>query len=134
MRIKIEHPPNYLEIIKHFDVENNKSVVFTYGDTLYNPNNGIIQSHLIAHEGTHSKQQGDNPAKWWDKYFVDKEFRLAQELEAYQNQYRFFCESYRDKNQRFQFLHKIAKDLSGEIYGRIIPYSEAIKQIKNTPK
>ena len=132
MKIKIEHPPNYLEIIKHFDVAKNKNVVFTYGDTLYNPNCGIIQSHLIAHEKTHSRQQGDKPGKWWNEYFVDKEFRLEQEVEAYQNQYKFYCRTNKDRNLRFALLNKIARDLSSPLYKNIITYNEAMKQIKNT--
>ena len=132
MKIIIGLPPNYKEITNVFNIEGH-NVVFTYGNTIYNPKRGEIPDHLLVHETTHSLQQGDNPGKWWEKYLINQDFRLAQELEAYRNQYNFYCKIVKDRNKRFTFLQSIAKDLSSKIYGNIIGRGAAIRRIKTRP-
>ena len=132
MKIKRENPPNYEEIIKHFPVEENKNVVFTYGDTLYAPNlkeNEIISDHLKAHESTHTAQQGDKPDNWWDKYIADVDFRLSQEVEAYHNQYMFIKSRY-GTNTANKMVVQLASDLISEIYQFDLTYNTAEKMIK----
>lgn len=133
MNIVIEYPPNYEQIKSAFDVEG-KSVIYTYGDTIYNPLNGNVPDHLEVHEETHSVQQGGKPDKWWENYINDEKFRLSQEIEAYRNQYNFYCRNNPDRNKRFDFLYIIAKDLSSEIYGNIISRGAAIRAIKKNGK
>jgi hypothetical protein len=123
------YPPNIDDIKKVFPIGEN--VIFTYGNTIYNPGRGNIDLALMAHEQTHSIQQGDKVKEWWERYLKDKEFRLSQELQAYQVQYRYYCKAIKDRNQRYRFLNRLAGDLSSEIYGNIISRSEAIKQIAN---
>lgn len=129
MQIVNTPPPNYEEIRKHFpEADYNKGVLFTYGDTCYCKS---ITPDLVVHEETHVKQQGDNPKEWWARYFVDVDFRLAQELEAYQNQWKWIENNIKDRNAKFKTLHNIASTLSGKLYGNFIPYYEVIKRIKN---
>ena len=45
MKTKVENPPNYEKIASVFDVKG-KPLVFTYGDTIYNPGGGRIPDHL----------------------------------------------------------------------------------------
>lgn len=127
MEIIYGYPPNIEEIKKHFSLSD--SVVFTYGNKLYNPHKGHVDEHLMKHEETHARQQGDDPAAWWKKYLSDPEFRLQQEAEAYGRQYRSFA-VHHDRNKVFFFLHGIAYDLSSGIYGNIISLEEAKKLIK----
>ena len=127
MEIVFDFPPNIEELRKHFDLK--ESIVFTYGNKLYNPGHGNIDEHLMKHEQTHSRQQVEDPAGWWEKYIADPKFRVSQELEAYRNQYRSFAVG-KDRNKTFLFLHRIAKDLSSGIYGSVLSYQEAIKLIK----
>lgn len=127
MKIVNENPPNYDKIAKKFDLH--ESVVFTYGDTVYVPGGGDIPDHLMVHEQTHEKQQGDNPEAWWDRYLEDDEFRLNQEVEAYRNQLRFVRKKI-TKKQKSDFLNRIAKDLSGKIYGNIVDYKTARELIR----
>ena len=129
MKIEINYPPNIEKIKERFDL-GNRSVVFTYGDTLYNPSGVTIPDHLIVHEQTHTKQQVD-PVAWWDRYLKDDAFRLSQELEAYRNQYQFVKGTVNNKNIAFSFLLSVAKDLSSELYGNIISMNEAVKKIEN---
>jgi hypothetical protein len=130
MNIVKQYPPNITEIMKVFPI--NKNTVFTYGDTLYAPNvNFKLPPDLLAHEQTHTIQQGADPAGWWDKYLKDKDFRLQQEIEAYRNQYRFFCKFVKGRNERFNFLRTIAMDLSGSLYGNLIGFIDATSAIKS---
>ena len=73
--ISNEYPPNYEEIKKAFNLV--KGVVFTYGNTIYNPDNIKINKLLLEHEKVHIRQQGTNPEEWWKRYLIDKDFVLA---------------------------------------------------------
>mgnify|MGYP001563295695 CR=1 FL=1 len=129
-----EYPPNIKKIEAVLGKDPIESgVVYTYGSTIYNPHGGYIPDDLMVHEETHMKQHGDDPAAWWDKYLVDPEFRLHEELEAYRNQYKQFRShsKNRDRQKSFLFAYKIATDLSGPIYGNIISRQDALNMIKS---
>lgn len=129
MKIEIGYPPNIEKIRAVFgDIPSN--VIFTYGDTIFNPSGNLITEDLIKHESIHTEQQGDNPDAWWDRYFVDKEFRLSQEVEAYQAQFVVMKKFVKDRNVLNKHLIRIASDLSGKIYGNIISFNEAMKVIQ----
>ena len=128
MKIVKDYPPNYDIIAKTFNLH--KGIIFTYGDKIYNPDNGNIDKPLLEHEKTHTKQQGNDIDGWWDKYLTSQEFRLSQELEAYQRQYRVAKNFYKNRNDVFNLLKKTAMDLSSDMYGNIIGFSEAMGLIK----
>lgn len=129
MKIVKDYPPNIEEIKKYFKITPN--TVFTYGDTLYSPQGIKLPDHLIEHEKVHQKQQGKQPAGWWNEYIKQSTFRLDQELEAYRKQFQF----YKIKNKTWMpFLKKIVLDLSGPIYGNIISYWEAFNLLLIKPK
>lgn len=128
-----DYPPNIAKIRAKFG-DLPKTVLFTYGETIYNPSGNPIDDPLDVHERTHKFQQGDDPEGWWNKYLEDDQFRLEQELQAYSFQYKKFCELHKDRNVRFGFLSLIAKDLSSAIYGNICTEEEAMKLIKEKAK
>lgn len=128
MKIVYDYPPNIEAIKKHFELV--PHVVFTYGDTLYVPEESEVSGHLMAHEEVHAIQQGSTPDKWWDEYFANPEFRLQQELGAYREQYKYFRRHNSDRNKCFRFLDSLARDLCGPIYGRCVGYMEALKLIQ----
>ena len=127
MQIIIENPPNILKIKQVFDIED-KKMVFCWGDVLYNPSGLNIADHIKIHELVHSRQQVI-PQAWWDKYLIDSEFRLSQELEAYRAQYQFSKKFIKDRNVLARFLWVIASDLAN-LYNVNISRQEAMKQIK----
>jgi len=130
MKIVEAWPPNIEQIKKIFDLTG-KEPAFAYGDILYSPYGNKIVDHLWVHEKTHQKQQGEDPAGWWNKYLIDPQFRLSQELEAYRNQFSF----YKSKNPAWMtFLRKIAGDLSGPMYGNLLSLNEAIGLIMSDKK
>lgn len=134
MKILIEKPPIYDEALRTFNLNPDDSIVFTYGDTLYNPNNAKITADLIRHEETHMEQQQYDRSVanvWYQRYFADANFRMEQEIEAYGEQYKFICQTVKDKNKRSKYLWAMAKDLSGTMYGNCIKFNEALKRIRN---
>ena len=82
----------------------------------------------MIHEQTHAFQQKSSrffgPEDWWSMYLTDVKFRLAQELEAYRTQYKFIKDTYNRQNRK-GLLKKISKDLSSELYGKIVSKEEA---------
>jgi hypothetical protein len=129
MKIINGYPPNYDEICEVFDIRGRKGIIFTWGTALYNPDNGNIPRHLMIHEEIHEAQQRTYGIKaWWEKYLTDAEFRLKQELEAYRQQYLFICGTH-TREYRRPLLTKLARDLSGAIYGNLITFEEAKKEI-----
>lgn len=133
MKILIADPPNIEAIKARFAIRPEDRVIFTYGDTIYNPGGHPIEQNpdLIAHEEVHTRQQGSDPAGWWERYLIDDSFRLNQEIEAYRVQYRKFKTMTRDRQAIALLAHNIAKVLSGHIYGNIIDYYEARQRIKS---
>ncbi len=130
MKVVNAYPPNIEEIRRSFNIEG-KSVVFTYGDTLYAPNSSEISPDLMVHEETHAEQQSHiGTYVWWDRYITNPAFRLDQELEAYRNQYQWAVENL-TRHYRRALLKRIAEDLSSDLYGNVIDTEEAIKLIKN---
>lgn len=129
MKIAIERPPIWDEAQKVFEISDR--AVFTYGDTLYNPANGHIDEHLMVHEETHMRQQGEDPHGWWLRYMASPDFRLYQELEAYHNQYVSFCKKNRDRNQQNAFLYALARDLSSSLYKLSIGIHSAMIEIRS---
>jgi len=131
--IKIAFPPNYEEIKKHFDIEN-ENVVFTYGNAIYNPKDLKLPNDLIVHEEVHIRQQGNKPTEWWMKYLNDKDFRLSQEVEAYIEQYKYVKSLNIPTKIKEHFLEEISQILSSKIYGNIINYHQAHAIIRRGAK
>jgi len=129
MKEVYEFPPNMDAITKTFG-SLPANVIFTYGDTIYNPSQGFIDTYLMTHESVHTKQQGDKVEEWWWRYLNDKKFRLDQEIPAYHNQYNHFCRNKKDPHKWEMFLERLALDLSGRIYGELCTLEEARKYIK----
>lgn len=134
MKIIEEYPPNIGTIERTFGpIVKQGGIVFTYGDTLYNPHRLNIEDHLLAHEQVHTLQQGDNPGSWWYRYLTEIPFRLEQEIEAYAVQYRFVKEHFNNKIVKW-FIDRIATDLSSEIYGKMIAKWQAETRIRQISK
>lgn len=120
MKIKNSYPPNYDELIKHFDIADNPNIIFTYGNKLYVPNKQNIPDDLIVHESIHMEQQKKIGVKeWWNKYIFDIDFRIDQEAEAYNAQYKYLKESFNRHDRRAK-LKQLVEVFSGPVYGNIL--------------
>jgi hypothetical protein len=129
MQIKNEKPP-FLGAILESGMTPSEKTLYTHGSTIFNPSGMEIPDHLIVHEETHSKQQGDAPGAWWERYLHDQFFRVQQECEAYANQYRFLCTIQKDRNRRARILWDLGGFLSSPMYGSVIGHQEAMQMIK----
>jgi len=132
MEIIKDFPPNYALLKQVFKITD--KVLFCYGDKIYNPNNLYVDPIVIAHEEVHSKQQGDEPDKWWQRYIVDSAFRWTQELEAYQKQFLEIKKKFKDRNKQTEFLYILANDLSSPTYGGVCSIQEALMAIRDNIK
>lgn len=141
MKIVKDYPPNYDAICRAIPaVRQNPRIIFTYGDKLYAPSfkglddqtiykGELIPDHLMAHEETHTRQQGDDIEGWWDRYLTDVQFRLDQEVEAYHVQWKMLVERY-DRPHRRRMLKAICHDLAGTWYGRLVTKEQARRLIQ----
>lgn len=127
MKIVIAEPPMFDEIDAAFNVRG-RPILFTWGDTIFNPHNATVSQSLKAHEGVHFlRQSNDTPAieAWWRSYIADPEFRLTEEIPAHRAEYRQLCELIRDRNLRSKYLHSVAQRLAAPLYGSLVSVSKA---------
>lgn len=127
-----EFPPNIEAIRRVFSLSGEE--IFAWGSIIFNPANVKLTRALLAHERTHSKQQGDDIEKWWHEYLTNPKFRFEQELEAHQVEYAVFNNTELNRNRRRVHLKQISKRLSSPMYGRMTTFDKARKIIKAGPK
>lgn len=129
----VRYPPAdiYDEAVKRFGIDfYNRGTVFAYAPYIH-ARSGKAESHLVHHELTHFKQQAavGGPSKWWRIYFDNPKQRMAWELEAYQEQYKYVVENYRQKDH-YPLLKEMAQFLVG-MYDLEISFEMAKEMIKN---
>ena len=131
MEIVLARPPMFDEIDAVFHVAG-KPVIFTWGNTIYNPEGCTVSPALKAHESVHAQRQTNDDRQirsWWERYLLDPQFRYAEELAAHRAEYRAFKSWTKDRNELAQRLHQIAGRLSGPLYGGVASYTEARRSI-----
>lgn len=137
MKVSTEKPPVWDKIKKVLNFDE-KTTIFTYGDTIYNPAGIPLAQDLYVHESIHARQQEAHavrgklgPYIWWRKYLKDPAFRIHQELEAYRAQYAFATQHIKDRNQLLNYALTLARFLAGPTYGEVITTNEALELIRN---
>lgn len=99
--------------------------IFAYDNCIYC--NYPLTDDLIIHEETHFKQQDKYGLdEWVTRYLTDDVFRLDMEVEAYRKQ----LASIKDREVRNKVRIVSAKQLSSDLYGDIIEFSEAFRLLK----
>lgn len=99
--------------------------VFAWDNVIYS--NYVPSNDLITHEITHHRQQKKYGLQNWLEYYIkDDKFRLKMEIEAYRNQ----LNDIKDRNQRAKLRMELSKHLSSPMYGNIISYEEAVRELK----
>jgi len=127
-------PPNFDDIVKVFPMADLPNVIFSYGHTIYSPSKTKIPIEILKHEFVHCERQGtaeDGIIKWWDKYLKDPQFRYDEEVIAHIAEYKKACEIARNRQHKRMYTHNIAKRLSSPLYGKMVPYGEARRILKN---
>ena len=129
--LDVKEAPN-LQLLKDTFGVSEGDIIIAYGDKIYSPNKQITHD-LLVHEMVHCERQGYNERiaeRWWERYMLDKEFRLAEEILAYRQQYLYCCRVYTDRNRRHKILHSLAKELAHERYGKLCSHSEAMQFLR----
>ena len=128
--IKAGRPPNFAAIVKRFPAAIKRGTIFTYGKEIYVTDNKDLPRSLIAHEVVHVDQQAVmGRDAWWDRYLLDKEFRFQMELAAHIMEYATLAQG-AGRHERRAGLVKIAKRLSGPLYGNMTTLAKARELIK----
>lgn len=126
----IKDAPN-LQALKDMFHISEVDAIIAYGDAIYAPNK-TLTADLLVHEMVHCERQGFNPEsakRWYEKYMGDPQFRLAEEVAAYRQQYFYCTRVYKDRNRQAKILHALAMELSSARYGSIVSHSVAKKLI-----
>lgn len=137
IKVVSDYPPIWEEVLAQGMRPNPKTVVFTYGTTIYTPGGVELLDHVVEHEKIHMVQQGyteEGAKEWWARYIADPYWRIAQEAEAYGYQYAYITEKVRDRNTRAKVLNDLGLHLSGPMYGKVISHQAAMKMIKEHSK
>jgi hypothetical protein len=115
MKIVVDRPPNFDDIVKVFPGASKPGVIFAYGDTVFCPSGQVFDPVLLAHEEVHSGQQSiDSPAIWWEEYLRDPAFRYHEELYAHAAEIR--ASATRNRNEWHRVLHRTAHRLIADLY------------------
>lgn len=128
MQITVARPPNFDEVIARFPFADRHGVIFTYGQTIYNPSGVEISPALKCHESVHAQRQGSDEEEiraWWARYLDEPLFRLEEELLAHRAEYRAFKGWTKDRNAVARKLESIAARLSGPLYGGVMSFAQA---------
>lgn len=131
MKIVVGLPPVYGRIVEVLGTPP-PTVIFTWADTIYAPSgDATVTPDLEAHELVHQRQQEavGGPEVWWDRYLAEPAWRAQQELEAYRIHYAFMRQRIRDRNALARFRASIAGSLAGPIYGRVMDFQTAYREI-----
>lgn len=129
MRIVHDVPPLFDEINARFNVEG-KSVLFAWGDTIYNPQNGKVDAPLLAHEAAHGIRQGKDIEGWWHRYIEDADFRLDEEVFAHRAEYMARAMGATNRHERRALVVLVAKRLASPLYDYRLSVGRAKRLIK----
>jgi hypothetical protein len=132
LKIVVSKPPNWDELNAVFNLEAKRGLLFTYGDTVFNPDGVAISPAIMAHEEVHKDQQGNDIEGWWQRYIVDINFRLNQELEAHRREWKVYKQMVKDRNYRSAYLSYISSRLASSLYGNVVTSKDAKQLIKGT--
>lgn len=123
-------PEIYARLKERFGVSFDDGIIIADGYTICCKYE--VPPEKIVHELVHSKRQEEmGKDLWWDLYLSKDSFRLEEEILAYREEYKFICQNILDRNDRFKFLHDMARTMSASQYGNICSYSDAIQLIQN---
>ena len=128
MKILRAYPPNFKAISEVFPVMGRPGILYAWGDKLYNPSGVKLTPWIEAHEQTHMDRQTDAEA-WWAEYLIYPTFRLQEEILAHQYEWGMFHSFYTSPTYLEKYLDMMAKRLSSPLYGNLISYEEAKREI-----
>lgn len=151
MRVVVDRPPLFDEIVAAFPIAAKPGVIFAWRDKIFNPSGRSIAPELMVHEAVHGERQmgevqldgkwpGATPGieGWWRRYIADPAFRLAEEIPAHLAEFQALCAQQRacwhsERNMRRALATHVARKLSGPLYGHLISASDAKALLVSEP-
>lgn len=123
----LTRPPNYDQIVAAFPaVKLIPGVIYSWGKSIYNPDNTDLTAWLRAHENVHGQEQLKmGIEEWWDQYIKSVDFRFGQEVPAHHAEYKTYCSLVKSARDREGMLQMIAQRLAGSLYGEMVSFVEA---------
>lgn len=121
-------PPNHAAILARFPQANRPGTIFAYGDRVYIiGSTDLLTPALRAHEAVHLQRQADyiSPDLWWDRYLIDNQFILDEELPAHRAEYGVLRQTVKDRNVLALHFTAIADRLASPLYGNIVTQTQA---------
>lgn len=129
-------PPNFLKLVAAFPAAKKSSTIFTYAPDIYVSGKPELSPALNVHEHVHLVRQQSytgGPEAWWDRYIVDRIFRLEEELVAHIAEYQHLIE-FGSRDERRKALKVVARRLSSTLYNLNISTKQAERLIQNEKK
>lgn len=119
-------PPNFERILAVLPGASEPGVIFAYAPDIYAPGCKMLPAELVAHEAAHiARQVEDGVEAWWDRYLVDTQFRLDEEVIGHRAEYVALCQFAPDREARNRKLHRVALKLCAPLYGYRLTYADA---------
>jgi hypothetical protein len=130
MKIVRAFPPNYAALCAAFPIRGRPGIIFSYGDTIYNPAGNPLSEALKVHEDVHGRRQNGNPAEWWERYIADKDFRRDEEIAAHCAEAAYVLAIAANRQARRGGVVAIADRLSSPMYGGLMTKREALALLR----
>lgn len=126
-----DYPPLYDDIAAAFGLKPKDTIIFSWGNQIYNPSRVDIPSALIAHEAVHGQRQGSGQqiVDWWKRYIEDGQFRLSEEIPAHRAEC-WHIQTHGNRYERRSALRITADRLAASLYGRLITPAQAFTVLK----
>ena len=119
------------QIDAKFHVKRRHGIVYSWGDTIYNPDDVKIVNEIMAHEVEHGRRQRRYRSIefWWEMYIASPSFRLDEEIGAHIAEYQTRLSQAVSRQERRAALKITAQRLAAPLYGHLITVAQAKKVI-----
>lgn len=128
-------PPIWPEMMEKYGMRpwsEYPTLVCAYDGVIYAQSD--LPADVIVHERVHLERQAEYPGgakAYLDRYMTDRAFLLEEETIAYRTQYAYICKVEKHRGRQWNAKMRLARNLSGDIYGHVISYEEALAAISN---
>jgi hypothetical protein len=121
MTVEATVPPIYDKICAAFPrVPGKHGVIYAWGRTIYNPDMIVIPKDLAIHEAMHGIRQEvyeGGVIAWWERYLIDRDFRLVEEVMAHKAEATALLAKYgMSRASRRKITAHVASRLANPVY------------------
>lgn len=119
-------PQIYPQLKEKFGVDWDRGVIIAWNGKIHSKE--IPPPQKWIHEAEHLlRQQEIGNEAWWHLYLESEQFRLEEETLACIAEANFIKRNIKNRELKNRILMDIAKVFSGEMYGGLISFNDAMK-------